>query len=92
MVLFDTLAYAKALEEGGVDKQLAETHARALLKLVNKFNQYKNANQPNPDNRTQSQKNLIAAVLDYTKELIEADEKPKVSLIMAETMVKHLLN
>jgi hypothetical protein len=91
-VTFDTLKYAKKLEQGGVDRHLAEAHTRALVKLLNAFNSYKIADQSNPENRLQAHKILTTSVLEYTEELIDANEKPKVSLVMAETLVKHLLN
>jgi len=91
MVLIDTLAYAKALEEGGADKKLAETHARALAKLLDKIMQYKNTDQSSPQNRTEATKHLITSVLDYARELINANEKPQVPIITAKTLINSML-
>jgi hypothetical protein len=91
-VTFDTLQYAKTLEQGGVDRKLAEAHSRALAKLLSAFNLYKIADQSNPENRLQAHKILTTSVLEYTEELIDANEKPKVSFVMAETLMKHLLS
>jgi hypothetical protein len=91
-VSFDTLEYARTLEQGGIDRKLAEAHARALAKLLCTFNQYKCTDQSDPESRIQAHKTLTTSILEYTKELIDADEKPKVSLVMAETLVSCLLN
>ncbi len=83
-VPFDTLEYAQTLEKSGMTRSLAEDYSRALADLLGKFIRNKPASLDN-------HKQIFIDILEYIRQLTNANEKPAIALCHAEMLTEQLI-